>query len=88
MDVTFDDVQDSAEIETERAGREGPEERALRLILAAAVFFVIALAARMLLVPQAPEHLVEPAFVVELPQEQAAPVLELRMPPLEIPTGK
>ena len=84
LDVTFDDVRASASREQERMERERPEVLAKQALRAALGLVIIALLARILLVPRVPERLVEPAVFIAVEEPPIAP-LPLELPRPEIP---
>jgi hypothetical protein len=89
VDLTFDKVQESFEEEASVKAVRDTEARCRTWLLAAVSVLVVAIAARLLLVPQPEAPYVLPAYIVGAPvgEEKAAAIepLPLEVPVIEVP---
>jgi hypothetical protein len=82
VDLTYDKVQQSFEEEAGTAALRATAARCRAVLLGAAAALAIAVAARVALVPRAPETVVVPAYLVG-EEDAEGPVVEPL--PLEVP---
>lgn len=89
LDLSFEEVEEAVQRRSETLARRRAEEAARSWLLLAAVVMALALAARLLLVPEPQLGWAEPAYeVAEPPAAEAPAEMPLVLPELEIPRDR
>lgn len=92
VDLTFEKVQQTFSEEAEKKSVRETEDLCRSLLYAGAVALIVAIAARVLLVPDVARPAVLPAYVVEEAPESASrtavPALPIEVPPIPIPATR
>ena len=92
VDLTFEKVQETFTAEAESKSVRETEDLCRSLLYAAIVALVVAVAARVLLVPEVSRPAVLPAYIVEeapgSATRTAVPALPIEVPPIPIPVTR